>query len=116
MAAPLPGLTQALDLMFKSFAHLEPNMRRAASLILFWILGAAVLGVLLPSSPAKMGWIVIFIWAVNLPAAWFLSQAAKQMGRNPWFSGVISIIPALAAANFMILYSSLHEASHRKEV
>ena len=101
--------------MFKNLAQLEGSMRRAASVILFWILGAAVLGIVLPPSQLKLDCITLFIWGFNLPAAWLLSKSAKQMGRNAWYFGLTSLIPLLAAANFFLLYTS-PEAAPRKEV
>lgn len=115
-AASRRGLVQALDLMLKSLAELENNTRKAGLALSFWVLSATALAVFLPSSDGKADLVGAFIWIANLPAAWFLAQEHKRLGRDPWFLGLISIIPALALLHFIVLYVIACATDHRPEV
>ncbi|WP_447938820.1 hypothetical protein [Pseudoxanthomonas mexicana] len=84
-------------------ANLETNLRKAACILLVEIIGGLLLFFLLPLFGVERDWIVLFIWTVNLPAAWFLALAARQQGRNPWFYGFGSLPPLLALFNFLTL-------------
>jgi len=88
--------------MFKELAQLDTNLRRAGYTLLVVVFGGAFLALLLHQfNLAPLA--ILFAWAVNLPAAWFLSQAAKLQGRSAWFTGVASIVPATALIEFFIL-------------
>ena len=88
--------------MFKELAQLDANLRRAGYTLLVAVFGGAFLALLLYKfNLAPLA--ILFVWAVNLPAAWFLSQAAKLQGRSAWFTGVVSIVPATALIEFFIL-------------
>lgn len=89
--------------MAGTFARLETNLRRAACVLLVEIIGGLLLFFLLPLFGVERDWIVLFIWTINLPAAWFLARAAKQQGRNPWLHGLTSIPPLLALLNFLAM-------------
>ena len=89
--------------MTKSFARLETNLRKAGYILLAEILGTASLGILLPHFGLDRSLAILFAWICNLPAIWFLAQAAKRQDRNPWISGIISIPPLLALLNFLSL-------------
>lgn len=93
--------------MPQKLPRLEANLRKAGYLLLLETLGAILLGVWLSYRGLAMDLAVPFVWLCNLPAAWFLAQAARHQGRNAWFTGITSIPPLLALANFlMLLYSS----------
>jgi hypothetical protein len=88
--------------MFKELAQLDTNLRRAGYVLLIVVLGGALLALLLYQfNLASLA--VLFVWAVNLPAAWFLSQAAKLQGRSAWRTGFVSLIPVAALFEFFIL-------------
>ena len=74
--------------------------------MLFEILGALSLAVLLPQLGLEYDWIALFVWLANLPAVWFLSQAAKHQGRSAWFYGLTSIPPAIALIHFLSLWAA----------
>ena len=102
--------------MLKSFAQLDKNMSRAGKALVFWIVGATVLAITLPASTSKADMVGAFIWVANLPAAWFLFQAQKQSGRDPWFFGLISLVPVFAALHFIVLYLLACTTDHGDEV
>jgi len=88
--------------MFKDLAQLDTNLRRAGYVLLVVVFGGASLALLLYQfNLAPL--VILFIWTVNLPAAWFLSQAAKLQGRSAWLTGFTSIIPVAALLQFFIL-------------
>ena len=88
--------------MFKELARLETNLRRAGYTLLIVVLGGALLALLL-SQFNLAPLVILFAWIANLPAAWFLSQAARLQGRNAWLTGFISVIPLFALFQFFIL-------------
>ena len=102
--------------MFKSFAQLENNTRKAGLALSFWILGAVALAIFLPASDNKAELVGAFIWIANLPAAWFLAQEQKRLGRDPWFLGLISLVPVFALLHFLVLYVISCTTDHGSEV
>ena len=92
--------------MIKAFARLEKNLRRAACILLLEILGGLLLAILLPLFGLERDWTALFVCVANLPAAWFLAQAARHQGRNAWLSGLGSIPPPLALINFLSLWAT----------
>lgn len=92
--------------MARIFASLEANLRRAACILLLEIIGGLLLFFLLPLFGIERDWIILFIWTVNLPAAWFLALAAKRQGRNPWFHGLASLPPLAALLNLLFLWTA----------
>lgn len=92
--------------MGRTFANLEANLRRAACILLLEIIGGLLLFFLLPLFGVERDWIVLFIWTINLPAAWFLALAARQQGRNPWFHGFASLPPLAALLNLLFLWAA----------
>jgi len=92
--------------MIKSFARLETNLRKAGYILLAEILGTVSLVILLPYFGLDRNLAILFAWICNLPAIWFLAQAAKHQGRIPWISGIISISPLLALLNFLSLWAT----------
>ncbi len=99
--------------MLRELSQLDTNLRRAGYVLVVVVLGGALLAlVLYPFNLAPLA--LLFVWAVNLPAAWFLSQAAKLQGRSAWLTGFISIIPVMALLQFFILCPGsprIHQAS-----
>ena len=88
--------------MFKELARLETNLRRAGYTLLIEIFGDVLLALLLyPFNLVPL--VILFAWIANLPAAWFLSQAARLQGRNAWLTGFISMIPLIALLQFFLL-------------
>lgn len=88
--------------MFKELAKLDKNLRGAGYILLVVVLGGSFLALLLhPFNLAPLA--LLFVWTVNLPAAWFLSQAAKLQGRSAWLTGFTSLIPAVALIEFFSL-------------
>ena len=102
--------------MFKSFAQLENNTRKAGLALAFWILGAIALAIFLPASDNKADLVGAFIWIANVPAAWFLAQEQKRLGRDPWFLGLISLVPVFALLHFLVLYVISCTTDHGSEV
>lgn len=95
-------MTQALGLMLKEHAQLDTNLRRAGYILLMGVMGGAFLALLL-HQPNLAPLALLFVSTVNLPTAWFLSQAAKLQGRSAWLAGFLSIVPATALIEFFIL-------------
>ena len=89
--------------MFKQFLQLETNLRRAGYILLLEVIGGAALAALLSHFGINTDLAVLFLWVANLPVAWFLAQAAKHQGRNPWLFGFICLPPLLALVNFFVL-------------
>ena len=102
--------------MFKSFAQLENNTRKAGLALSVCILGAIALALFLPSSDNKADLVGAFIWIANLPAAWFLAQEQKRLGRDPWFLGLVSLVPMFALLHFLVLYVISCTTDHGSEV
>lgn len=90
----------------KAFARLENNLRRAAHVLLLEIVGGVSLAFLLPRWGIERDWIAPLVCVVNLPAAWFLAQAARRQGHNAWLAGLSSIPPMLALINFLSLWAT----------
>ncbi len=90
--------------MSLKFSQLEVNLRRAGVTLLLMVFGGILLGVALPFFGLDRAPALLFIWIANLPAVWFLAQAAKYQGRNPWITGFISIAPLLAVLNFWLMW------------
>jgi len=88
------------------FSQLETNLRRAGAIMLSMVLGGILLAVILPFFGMDRGLVVLFFWIANLPAVWFLAQAAKHQGRNAWITGFTSIPPLLALVNFLLLWAT----------
>lgn len=88
--------------MLKELAQLDTNLRKAGYVLLVVVLGGALLAlVLYPFNLTSL--VLVYVWAVNLPAAWFLAQAARLQGRSAWLTGFISIIPVMALLQFFVL-------------
>lgn len=92
--------------MSLKFSELEVNLRRAGITLLLMVLGGILLGVALPFFGLDWAPALVFVWIANLPAVWFLAQAAKYQERNPWLTGFISIAPLLAILNFWVMWST----------
>jgi hypothetical protein len=92
--------------MAKRIARLETNLRRAGYILLLEILGGVLLAILLPYFGLARDWAIVFVWVANLPAVWFLAQAARHQGRNPWLAGFVSIPPLIALVNFLSLWAT----------
>jgi ABC-type proline/glycine betaine transport system permease subunit len=88
--------------MFKELSLLEPNLRRAGYILLIEILGGTLLALVL-SQVNLEALAIMFVWIINLSAAWFLARAAKLQGCNAWLTGFISIIPLMALLQFFLL-------------
>ena len=88
--------------MFKELSQLETNLRRAGYILLLEVIGGVLLALLLSQFDLK-ALAILFVWIANLPAAWFLSQAARVQGRNAWLIGFISIPPLFALLQFFLL-------------
>ena len=102
--------------MFKSFAQLENNTRKAGLAVSVCVLGGIALAIFLPASANKADLVGAFIWIANLPAAWFLAQEQKRLGRDPWFLGLISLVPMFALLHFLVLYVISCTTDHGSEV
>lgn len=88
--------------MLRELAKLDPDLRRAGYTLSIAVVGGALLALLL----YQTGFVflaILFVWVANLPAAWFLSQAARLQGRNAWLAGLSSIVPAFALLEFFML-------------
>lgn len=89
-----------------NFSQLEGNLRRAGYVLLVEAIVVAILVVLVSHMRISPDLVVLLVWLVNLPAAWFLARAARIQGRSAWWTGLISLPPLLAAVNFWFLWSS----------
>lgn len=89
--------------MFISFSRLETNLRRAGYVLALEILLGITLTLLMRYLGLPLDVMILFFWVANLPAAWFLSQAARRQGRSAWLTGLTSLPPLVALINFLSL-------------
>jgi hypothetical protein len=104
--------------MFEKLGRLETNLRRAGYILSLEVIGGVLLGIMLSYFEREIELVVFFLWIANLPAIWFLAQAAKHQGRSAWLTGLTSIPPLLALMNFLWLCTTASSSSgpRRREV
>ena len=92
-----------LGIMSNPFAHLEKNLGRAGLLFSLAILGAVALSFVLTELGSDTSVAVLLVWAAMPLIAWFMSNAARAQGKNPWLYGLASLLPPLAIYLFFAL-------------
>jgi len=91
--------------MMDPFANTDDNLGRAAWIAVLGVIGSAPLAFILESVGIDAGFSVLFTYAAFIFVAWFMSKAARTLGRNPWLYGLGSLLPPLALLAFISLYS-----------
>ncbi|MDH0318821.1 hypothetical protein N7346_17465 [Aeromonas caviae] len=79
------------------FSKLEDNLRKAGYVLFAEAIGVAILAAMVSLMRISPDLVVLLVWLVNLPAAWFLARAARVQGRSAWWTGLSSLPPLLAA-------------------
>ena len=92
--------------MFKNFSRVERNLRWAGYVLAAEIFSGISLAIVLRHFGLPIDVIALFALVANLPAVWFLAQAARQQGRNAWLTGVTSLPPLVALINFLSLWAT----------
>jgi hypothetical protein len=91
--------------MFNLFAHAENNLGRAGWLLIIMFGGVAAAGLVLTSIGITTDYIFIAAWLFNLVTAWYISRAAKALGKSPLLYGLVS---ALAPPGALFAWFKLH--------
>jgi hypothetical protein len=92
--------------MFNLFAHAEENLGRAGWLLILELSGAVASGVVLSGFGVTTDYVFIGAWLFNLLPAWYISRAAKALGRSQLLYGSVSALwPAGAIAAWAWLFS-----------
>jgi hypothetical protein len=91
--------------MFNTFANLEKNLGRAASLFVLVVLGSIGMSLALAEFGYDSNVAILLVWAAMPFVAWLMSKAAHAQGKNRWLYGLASLIPPLAVFLFLSLYN-----------
>jgi hypothetical protein len=92
--------------MFNLFANCEVNLGRAGWLLLLEVLGGAALGITLGQLALPVELAMLGAWGVNFVTAWYLSKAARALGKSALLYGLFSAIgPPASIASFALLHS-----------
>ncbi|UXA47089.1 hypothetical protein [Xanthomonas prunicola] len=77
------------------------NLGRAGFSFLSGLMGSVLVALILEENGYHDGTPTLVLWAMMPVVAWFMSRAAKEMGKNPWVYGVACLIPPVAVLFFI---------------
>ena len=92
--------------MSNPFAHSEKNLGRAGLLFVLVVLGSVGLSFVLGEIGYEPSIAILLVWTAMPFVAWFMAQAARAQGKNPWLYGLGSLVPPLAILLFFSLHSN----------
>ena len=84
--------------MSNLFSNAENDLGRAGWLLVLEVMGTVALGVLLSNFGLATDSVVLVAWLFNLLPAWYISQAAKRMGKSALLYGAVSAFGGAIAA------------------
>ena len=91
--------------MFNLFAHSENNLGRAGWLLIIMFGGVAAAALVLTNIGVTTDYIFVVAWLFNLVTAWYISRAAKALGKSSLLYGLVA---ALAPPGALFAWFKLH--------